>query len=58
MLGCAGPIPVLVAVFIRLTTSVALNGWGTWIRTKTNRVRVCCATVTPFPNGYPSSLKG
>ena len=24
-------------------------GWGTWIRTKTNRVRVCCATVTPFP---------
>jgi hypothetical protein len=25
-------------------------GWGTWIRTKTNRVRVCCATVTPFPN--------
>jgi site-specific DNA recombinase len=20
-------------------------GWGTWIRTKTNRVRVCCATV-------------
>ena len=29
-------------------------GWGTWIRTKTNRVRVCCATVTPFPNGLPS----
>src|SRR5579872_2319184 len=27
-----------------------LSGWGTWIRTKTNRVRVCCATVTPFPN--------
>jgi hypothetical protein len=25
------------------------GGWGTWIRTKTNRVRVCCATVTPFP---------
>jgi hypothetical protein len=25
------------------------RGWGTWIRTKTNRVRVCCATVTPFP---------
>lgn len=25
------------------------SGWGTWIRTKTNRVRVCCATVTPFP---------
>ena len=32
-------------------------GWGTWIRTKTNRVRVCCATVTPFPNGFPSSFK-
>ena len=30
------------------------SGWGTWIRTKTNRVRVCCATVTPFPNGLPS----
>src|SRR5581483_1427309 len=27
-----------------------VSGWGTWIRTKTNRVRVCCATVTPFPN--------
>jgi hypothetical protein len=26
-----------------------MAGWGTWIRTKTNRVRVCCATVTPFP---------
>ena len=31
-------------------------GWGTWIRTKTNRVRVCCATVTPFPNGLPSAI--
>jgi hypothetical protein len=31
-------------------------GWGTWIRTKTNRVRVCCATVTPFPNGLPSVI--
>ncbi len=28
-------------------------GWGTWIRTKTNRVRVCCATVTPFPKNHP-----
>jgi hypothetical protein len=32
------------------------GGWGTWIRTKTNRVRVCCATVTPFPNGLPSLI--
>lgn len=31
-------------------------GWGTWIRTKTNRVRVCCATVTPFPNGLLSKF--
>ena len=31
------------------------TGWGTWIRTKTNRVRVCCATVTPFPNGFRRS---
>ena len=31
-------------------------GWGTWIRTKTNRVRVCCATVTPFPNGIPRRI--
>jgi hypothetical protein len=31
-------------------------GWGTWIRTKTNRVRVCCATVTPFPNRLPSAI--
>ena len=29
---------------------ITVFGWGTWIRTKTNRVRVCCATVTPFPN--------
>ena len=33
-------------------------GWGTWIRTKTNRVRVCCATVTPFPNGLSSLING
>ena len=33
-------------------------GWGTWIRTKTNRVRVCCATVTPFPNGFPNNFNG
>jgi hypothetical protein len=26
-------------------------GWGAWIRTKTGRVRVCSATVTPRPNG-------
>jgi hypothetical protein len=32
------------------------GGWGTWIRTKTNRVRVCCATVTPFPNGIPNKF--
>jgi hypothetical protein len=32
------------------------GGWGTWIRTKTNRVRVCCATVTPFPNGLSSLI--
>jgi hypothetical protein len=32
------------------------GGWGTWIRTKTNRVRVCCATVTPFPNGFPNKF--
>src|SRR5437879_11970871 len=31
-------------------------GWGTWIRTKTNRVRVCCATVTPFPHRLPSAI--
>src|SRR5262249_29529931 len=31
-------------------------GWGTWIRTKTNRVRVCCATVTPFPNEFPNKF--
>ena|SRR5690349_15928973 len=39
---------------------VALDraGWGTWIRTKTNRVRVCCATVTPFPNGFPNNFNG
>ena len=35
---------------------IAAAGWGTWIRTKTNRVRVCCATVTPFPNGLPSEI--
>ena len=34
------------------------DGWGTWIRTKTNRVRVCCATVTPFPNGFPNNFNG
>jgi hypothetical protein len=33
-------------------------GWGTWIRTKTNRVRVCCATVTPFPNRFPNIFNG
>ena len=27
-----------------------LIGWGTRIRTQTYRVRVCCATVTQFPN--------
>ena len=32
------------------------TGWGTWIRTKTNRVRVCCATVTPFPTGFPNNF--
>jgi hypothetical protein len=32
------------------------TGWGTWIRTKTNRVRVCCATVTPFPNQLLSNF--
>src|SRR5581483_144518 len=32
------------------------TGWGTWIRTKTNRVRVCCATVTPFPKGLLSKF--
>ena len=32
-------------------------GWGTWIRTKTNRVRVCCATVTPFPNGIAEQIQ-
>src|SRR5690348_2877536 len=30
---------------------------GTWIRTKTNRVRVCCATVTPFPNGFTEQIQ-
>ena len=35
---------------------IILAGWGTWIRTKTNRVRVCCATVTPFPN-FPSNIR-
>ena len=33
------------------------SGWGTWIRTKTNRVRVCCATVTPFPNGIVEQIQ-
>ena len=36
---------------------VVIVGWGTWIRTKTNRVRVCCATVTPFPNGIAGRIQ-
>ena len=28
---------------------VSLDGWGIGIRTPTNRVRVCRATVTQFP---------
>ena len=28
-------------------------GWGTWIRTRTNRVRVCGSTVNLFPSGPP-----
>lgn len=27
-------------------------GWGTWIRTKTNGVRVRCSTIKLFPNGW------
>lgn len=37
-------------------------GWGAWIRTKTGRVRVCSATVTPRPiirvTGSGPSLRG
>ena len=29
-------------------------GWGTWIRTRTNGVRVRGSTVNLFPNGQPS----
>ena len=32
-------------------------GWGIGIRTPTNRVRVCRATVTPFLNVYCSLLQ-
>ena len=34
-----------------------LFGWGIGIRTPTNRVRVCRATVTPFPNAGDSDNK-
>ncbi len=45
------------AIFLkRLPIQRVMAGWGTWIRTKTNRVRVCCATVTPFPTGMPISF--
>ena len=34
------------------------SGWGIGIRTPTYRVRVCCATVTQFPNMFCRSLDG
>ena len=42
---------------LKTLLSYAGTGWGTWIRTKTNRVRVCCATVTPFPNGIVEQIQ-
>ena len=35
---------------ISLTKTCEAYGWGIGIRTPTNRVRVCRATVTQFPN--------
>src|SRR5215467_10292638 len=43
---------------LRALLAWCVVGWGTWIRTKTNRVRVCCATVTPFPKGLLSRFNG
>ena len=34
--------------------SVCWAGWGTWIRTKTKRVRATRSTVKLFPNGGAS----
>jgi hypothetical protein len=32
------------------------GGWGTWIRTKIDGVRVRCSTVELFPTGGPGFL--
>jgi hypothetical protein len=32
------------------------SGWGTWIRTKTARVRVGSSTVKLFPNGVGGQI--
>ena len=50
------PPPGRAASRLRMLARITECGWGTWIRTKTNRVRVCCATVTPFPNGFPNKF--
>src|SRR5262249_18934983 len=47
--GADGSWPRAVSHWPRERIWEGQGGWGTWIRTKTNRVRVCCATVTPFP---------
>ncbi len=40
--------------FYPVDKSSFFRGWGIGIRTPTNRVRVCRATVTPFPNAGDS----
>ena len=34
------------------------GGWGTWIRTKTNRVRADCSTVKLSPKQTPRPALG
>ena len=31
--------------------------WDTRTRTRKNRTRICCVTITPYPNNYFSNLK-
>ena len=38
---------------VNVRSSMAF-GWGTWIRTTTNRVRVCRPTVRRFPSAEVS----
>ena len=62
---CFGDSPSLVPVFALLSTLSCLllyraaarfcsvlafsQNWGIWIRTRTSRTKICCATVTPSP---------